>query len=48
VALNLKLSKPNRNMWISIVLICVVVAWLGATYLATELFPFVPSGEGPR
>jgi hypothetical protein len=35
-------------MQISVLLICVVVVWLGATYLATELFPFVPSGEGPR
>jgi hypothetical protein len=35
-------------MRISILVICVVIAWLGTTYLATEFFPFVPSGEGPR
>jgi hypothetical protein len=48
VALNFKLSKPTRNEQISIALICVVVAWFVVTYLATEFFPFVPSGEGPR
>jgi hypothetical protein len=35
-------------MLISTVAICVIAAWFGLTFLVTELFPFVPSGEGPR